>query len=75
LLGSFFRASDSKEHLGFGRLKIFCADVLAKAAPNAGFSFDGKIGGLIAFLAFHETYHVGQLSYLRKWLGYGQLVG
>jgi len=29
----------------------------------------------VAFLAFHETYHVGQVSYLRKWLGYGQSVG
>lgn len=51
------------------------ADVLAKPAPNGAPSFDGKVGGLVAFLAFHETYHVGQLSYLRKWLGYGQTVG
>lgn len=51
------------------------ADVLAKPAANGAFSFDGKVSGLVAFLAFHETYHVGQLSYLRKWLGYGQLVG
>jgi hypothetical protein len=51
------------------------ADVLAMAAPNGKSSFNGKVGGLVAFLAFHETYHVGQLSYLRKWLGYGQTVG
>lgn len=25
--------------------------------------------------SFHETFHVGQMSYLRKWLGYGQAVG
>ncbi len=37
--------------------------------------FDGKVGGFIAFLAFHETYHVGQLGYLRKWLGHSSLVG
>jgi hypothetical protein len=51
------------------------AAVLAKPAPKGPPSFDGKISGLVAFLAFHETYHVGQVSYLRKWLGYGQSVG
>lgn len=49
------------------------AEVLAKAHDKP--TFDGKLGGFIAFLAFHETYHVGQVSYLRKWLGHGQLVG
>ena len=51
------------------------ADVLAKPAPMGPPSFDGKISGLVAFLAYHETYHVGQVAYLRKWLGYGQSVG
>src|SRR2546422_4956545 len=51
------------------------ADLLAKPAPKGPPSFDGRISGLVAFLAFHETYHVGQISYLRKWLGYGQSVG
>jgi hypothetical protein len=60
LLGSFTEAT---------------ADFLAKPAPKGPPSFDGKISGLVAFLAFHETYHVGQVSYLRKWLGYGQSVG
>ena len=49
------------------------ADVLAR--PHEKPSFDGTVGGFVAFLALHETYHVGQLGYLRKWLGYGQLVG
>ena len=31
--------------------------------------------GAIVFLNFHETYHIGQMAYLRKWLGYSQLVG
>jgi uncharacterized damage-inducible protein DinB len=51
------------------------AEVLAKPAPKESPSFDGTVGGQIAFLCFHETYHVGQMSYLRKWLGYGQVVG
>jgi uncharacterized damage-inducible protein DinB len=49
------------------------ADVLAR--PHEKPSFDGKVSGFVAFLALHETYHVGQLGYLRKWLGYGPLVG
>lgn len=40
-----------------------------------GITLDGKISGQIAFLALHETYHVGQMAYLRKWLGCGQVVG
>jgi hypothetical protein len=51
------------------------ADVLTKNAPKGPPSFDGKISGTVAFYAFHDTYHVGQVSYLRKWLGYGQTVG
>jgi uncharacterized damage-inducible protein DinB len=43
--------------------------------PHGQPTFDGKVGGFLAFLAFHETYHVGQVSYLRKWLGHGQLLG
>ncbi len=55
---------------------------LAGASPEAlaepvskGITLDGKVSGQIAFLALHETYHVGQMAYLRKWLGYGQAVG
>jgi uncharacterized damage-inducible protein DinB len=50
-------------------------DELAKAAPAGPPSFDGKVSGTVAFFAFHDTYHTGQISYLRKWLGYGQTVG
>lgn len=31
--------------------------------------------GAVFFLNFHETYHIGQLAYVRKWLGHSQLVG
>ena len=51
------------------------AEALAKPAPEGKRSLDGKVGGVVAFLADHETYHVGQICYLRKWLGYGQTVG
>jgi hypothetical protein len=51
------------------------ADILARPAHAGPPSFDGKVSGIVAFFAYHEAYHVGQVSYLRKWLGYGQTVG
>lgn len=51
------------------------ADVLARPAPEGPLSFDKKVSGTVAFFAFHDAYHAGQVSYLRKWLGYGQIVG
>jgi len=51
------------------------ADVLAQPAPDGPLSFDKKVSGTIAFYAFHDAYHTGQVSYLRKWLGYGRAVG
>ena len=56
-------------------LRETSADVLTKDAPKGPPSFNGKVSGTLAFFAFHDTYHAGQVSYLRKWLGYGQAVG
>jgi len=50
-------------------------DVLTRAAPQGAPSFDKTTSGTVAFYAFHDTYHTGQLSFLRKWLGYGQTIG
>lgn len=36
---------------------------------------DTSMRGALAFFVFHETYHVGQLAYLRRWLGHAGLVG
>lgn len=51
------------------------ADLLNSPAPQGPPSFDKKLSGTIAFYAFHDTYHGGQVSFLRKWLGYGQTIG
>ena len=56
-------------------LKNSSTDVMAQPAPKGPPTFDGKVSGTVAFFAFHDTYHVGQVSFLRKWLGYGQTVG
>ncbi len=38
-------------------------------------SGEQTVRGAISFLHFHESYHIGQLAYLRKLLGYSQLAG
>jgi uncharacterized damage-inducible protein DinB len=50
-------------------------EVLTKTAPQGAPSFDKTMSGTVAFYAFHDTYHTGQVSFLRKWLGYGQTIG
>jgi uncharacterized damage-inducible protein DinB len=51
------------------------AEMLAAPVPEGKPSLDGTVGGSIALLCYHETFHLGQMCYLRKWLGYGQAVG
>ena len=43
--------------------------------PPSPPSADGKVSGVIRFLAYHESYHVGQVAYLRTWLGHKGLMG
>jgi uncharacterized damage-inducible protein DinB len=50
-------------------------DFLARPAPEGPPSLDGKISGIVNFMAIHETYHLGQASYLRGWLGHKGLMG
>jgi hypothetical protein len=50
-------------------------EVLAQPAKNGPPSADGKYSGIVNFLAIHETYHLGQASYLRSWLGHKGLMG
>lgn len=57
------------------RLKLLTDDELSKPATFPVPTGDKTQRGAIVFLNYHETYHVGQMAYLRKWLGYSQLVG
>lgn len=50
-------------------------EALAKPSTQGPPSADGKISGVVNFLAVHETYHIGQASYLRAWLGHKGLMG
>ena len=51
-------------------------DLLDTPAPKPGPpSSDGLLCGTINFMALHETYHVGQASYVRSWLGKPGVMG
>ena len=50
-------------------------DVLSQPSTQGPPSADGKISGVVNFLAIHETYHLGQASYLRSWMGHKGLMG
>jgi len=56
-------------------LPVASPELLAKETPKGSPSLDGTVGGLLNFLCLHETYHMGQLGYVRKSLGYGQTLG
>lgn len=58
-----------------GRLNALTEQDLEKEAPLELPGPDKTIRNAITFLAFHETFHIGQMAYLSKWLGRGQLVG
>jgi uncharacterized damage-inducible protein DinB len=51
------------------------SDTLAAPLTNGPPSADGKVSGAVNFMAYHETYHIGQASYLRSWLGHKGVMG
>ncbi len=57
------------------RFESLTEEELSQPAPR-DFPIDDKtIGGAVTFMAYHESYHCGQMALLKKWLGLGQLVG
>jgi hypothetical protein len=56
------------------RLEMVDGAALEGNPPPRTASPDGTLRGAIALFAFHEGYHIGQLGFLRKWLGYGPLI-
>ena len=41
-------------------------DVFSASVQQPSPSFDGTVGGMVGFLSMHESYHVGQLVYVRR---------
>lgn len=45
-------------------------DALAQPVTQGPPSTNGKVSGIVNFLAIHETQHLGQIVYVRCWLGH-----
>ena len=56
------------------RLALLDERVLAARPDLRVPSHDGTLLGAVAFAAYHEGYHVGQMGYLRKWHGLTPLI-
>ena len=66
--------SDISTHL-LGALPNASPESMSRPVQKGKPSIDGTIGGTIGFLCLHESYHLGQMGFIRKWLGHGQAVG
>lgn len=56
------------------RLAALDPETLAGAPSLRVPSHDHTLLGAIAFAAYHEAYHVGQMGYLRRWHGLSPIV-
>jgi hypothetical protein len=57
------------------RLSSLTDDELAATSPRTFPIGDRTIRGAITFFTFHEGYHLGQMGYIRKCLGFPGLLG
>ena len=56
------------------RLRSLTNAKLDSPSPRTFPVVDKSVRGGLAFLVWHETYHVGQMGFVRKWLGFESLV-
>lgn len=74
-LGEIVAAWDEMAERLEARLPAVSSEELEAEAGGRFPVDDGSVLGGVAFLVEHEAYHIGQLGYLRKLLGYGSLTG
>lgn len=67
---TFFQRATGAIH---ARLPHVTAELLDAPAPMPHPANDATVGGLVDFLVDHESYHIGQLGFIRKALGYGAM--
>jgi uncharacterized damage-inducible protein DinB len=60
-----------KTALESASVEMLSAPPPAQAPP----SVDGTVGGIVGFMAYHETYHFGQAAYIGRWLGHAPIMG
>jgi len=54
---------------------LTAAQLAGPPPPAARFPGADNLIGYLAFLAFHESYHVGQMGYVRRRLGHAGIAG
>jgi len=59
----------------YARMEAMTEEDLAAKSPLDLPVNDNTLASAIAFLSLHESYHVGQLSYIRRLYGYDGLAG
>ncbi len=57
------------------RFRELTPEELSGPSPSQRSVEVDTLGSGISFLIWHESYHIGQMGYLRKWLGYEGLAG
>ena len=55
------------------RLQNIGSGELTAPSPEWLRSQDGTLLGALSFAALHEAYHIGQMGFIRKWLGLGPI--
>ncbi|MBC8367252.1 DinB family protein [bacterium] len=71
-IGAAWQDISRKAVLAMEEAKI---ENLDAPAPFSTPSEDDSVLGALAFFALHESYHVGEMAYVRKLLGFPSLVG
>ena len=61
---------DDTSGIVLARLAVMTAADFAAPSPQRMPGVADTIRGLVDFLGHHESYHIGQLAYLRKYLGF-----
>ena len=62
-------------NLIYSQLEVLTEEELDRSVGGNYPVEDKTVRGVLAFFAYHETYHLGQLAYLRHWLGHDRVVG
>lgn len=73
-IGEIRQAWQEVSSLLMARLEELTEAELQAPSPRPFAIPDRSLRGAITFLAYHEGYHVGQMAFLRKWLGLPGLV-
>ena len=74
-IAEIFATMDKVSAQLHARLTSLSEETLCAAAVGPKFPNSSNLLEQIGFLAWHDSYHIGQLAYIRKSLGFAGIVG